>query len=141
MSNAGRPKAFESPEELYSYFKKYKEKVKSSPFLVHDFVGKDADEVFRAKEKPLTMEGFECYLFEEGVINDLGDYLSNKNGAYSEFSTICRAIQKEIRRDQIEGGLAGLYNPSITQRLNGLVEKSEQKVIQEMPIFGDNDNE
>jgi len=30
-----------------------------------------------------------------------------------------------IRQDQISGGMVGQYNPSITQRLNGLVEKSQ----------------
>jgi hypothetical protein len=25
--------------------------------------------------------------------------------------------------------MAGIYNPSITQRLNGLVDKTEQKVV------------
>lgn len=137
MSNAGRPKAFESPEELYEYFKEYKRETKNNPIRVHDFVGKDADEVYRDKEVALTMEGFECFLFEKNVISDLGDYISNKNGAYSEFSAICSHIRKEIRHDQIKGGLAGIYNPSITQRLNGLVEKSEQKTIIEQPLFDD----
>ena len=30
-----------------------------------------------------------------------------------------------------------MYNPSITQRLNGLVDKSEQRVQFEQPMFGD----
>jgi hypothetical protein len=32
-----------------------------------------------------------------------------------------------IRNDQIDGGMVGQYNPSITQRLNGLVEKTDNK--------------
>lgn len=138
MSNkVGRPKAIESPEKLYEYFKQYKEHVKSNPFLVHDFVGKDGLSVYREREKPLTMEGFECFLYDNEIINDLGDYLSNKNDKYSEFSTICSRIKREIRTDQIEGGMSGVFNTSITQRLNGLVEKSESKVQIEQPIFGD----
>ena len=38
-----------------------------------------------------------------------------------------RVLRKTIRQDQIEGGMAGVYNPSITQRLNSLVEKTENK--------------
>ena len=34
-------------------------------------------------------------------------------------------IKKAIRRDQIEGGMVGQYNPSITQRLNNLTEKTD----------------
>ena len=36
-------------------------------------------------------------------------------------------VYKDIRNNQIEGGMAGIYNPSITQRLNGLVERTENK--------------
>jgi hypothetical protein len=32
--------------------------------------------------------------------------------------------------------MAGIYNPSITQRLNGLVEKSETTIKAEQPLFG-----
>lgn len=106
----------------------YKEWCKNTPILVHDFVGKNAEEVRREKERPLTMEGFENFCFRKGVINDLGDYFSNKNDKYEDFSTICRAIRKDIRQDQIDGGMAGIYNPSITQRLNGLVDKTQTEL-------------
>ena len=137
MSNAGRPKAFKSPEELYSFFKEYKDQTKNSPIMVHDFVGKDGDSVYREREQPLTMDGFECFLFEKEVIADLGDYLANKEGRYEEFATICSRIRKEIRADQIKGGMTGIYNASITQRLNGLVDKSETRTIAEQPLFID----
>lgn len=133
---AGRPKSIESPEKLMEYFSLYKKEVKGVPFMVKDWVGKDAEQVYREKEKPLTMEGFECWLFENGIISDLGGYIANSNGAYSEFSTICTHIRKMIRKDQIEGGMAGMYNPSITQRLNSLVEKTENTNI-EQPLFPD----
>ena len=118
-------KYIETPEKLYELFKQYKEFVKSKPYLVKDWVGKDGFEVKREKEKPLTMEGFECYLYDNDIIADLGHYLMNRDNVYSEYVTICTRIKKEIRDDQIGGGMAGIYNPSITQRLNGLVEKSE----------------
>jgi hypothetical protein len=51
------------------------------------------------------------------------DYFANKDGRYSEYATICSRIEEAIRRDQIEGGMVGQYNASITQRLNGLTEK------------------
>ena len=38
---------------------------------------------------------------------------------------ICTRIRAEIRQDQIDGGMAGIYNTSITQRLKGLVDKSD----------------
>lgn len=134
--SAGRPRAIESPEKLKEYFEAYKKKTKSNPFIIKDWVGKDGFEVSREKEKPLTMVGFEVYCYDEGIINDLSDYFGNKDKRYSEFTDICRAIKQAIKQDQIEGGMAMIYNPSITQRLNGLTEKIEQTNI-EQPLFPD----
>jgi hypothetical protein len=119
---------------MWGYFQAYKKQTKANPILVQDYVGKDGTEVRRERERPLTLEGFENWCFNEGIINDLGDYFGNKNGGYSEFSSICRAIRREIRDDQIAGGMAGIYNPSITQRLNGLVDKSQQDGSKEVTI-------
>jgi len=125
---AGRPKNIESPEILWQHFLKYKESVVRNPILVHDFVGKDAEEVRRERQRPLTMEGFENWLEDKEIINNLDNYLANSNNAYTEFSSICSRIRRNIRQDQIEGGMAGIYNPSITQRLNNLAEKTETKI-------------
>jgi hypothetical protein len=78
-------------------------------------------------ERPLTLEGFETYLFEKDIISDVSDYFENKDDRYSDYVPICRMIKKIIRKDQIEGGMVGQYNPSITQRLNNLVEKTDNK--------------
>lgn len=121
-------KYIESPEKLWEHFQSYREHIKSRPFKVKDWVGKDGDQVEREKERPLTMEGFEMYCFENNIISDLGNYFANTEQRYSEYITICSRIKQAIRQDQIEGGMAGMYNPSITQRLNGLTEKSEQVV-------------
>jgi len=130
-------KNIESPDKLWEYFLSYKKEVKGVPFLVKDWVGKDAEQVYREKEKPLTMEGFECWLFEQKIINDLGDYLKNKEERYTEYAPICSHIKKMIRKDQIEGGMSGMYNPSITQRLNGLSENINQNVAIKQPLFPD----
>jgi hypothetical protein len=116
-------KYIESPEKMWELFQAYKNEVKSNPRYRTQFVGKDGNMVYEPLERPLTMEGFENYCFSIDAINDLGDYFSNKDGNYSDYSTICSCIRKSIRQDQIEGGMVGQYNPSITQRLNGLVEK------------------
>ena len=110
----GRFKLIETPEKMLEYFNEYCDYAKNNPIKVHDFVGKDGAEVYRLRERPLTIEGFE-------------NFCANTNGAYEDFLTICSHIRKKIRQDQIEGGMAGVYNPSITQRLNSLVEKSENK--------------
>jgi hypothetical protein len=126
----GRNKAIESPELMLELFNAYKNKAKSSPILKHTFVGKDGKSVYEERERALTMEGFELYCFEQGIISDLSHYFANKEERYSDFVAICHTIRKAIREDQIQGGLAGVYNPSITQRLNGLTEKvqTEQNI-------------
>ena len=116
---------------MWEHFLSYKKEVKSNPILVKDWVGKDATDVYREKERPLTIEGFECWCYDNDIISDLSQYFANTEQRYSDYQTICTRIRKAVRNDQIEGGMAGIYNPSITQRLNGLVEKTEDVTPQQ----------
>lgn len=120
-------KNIESPDIMWQYFEKYKSDIKDNPILVHDFVGKDGYSVDRKKQRPLTMEGFQNWLDDNEIITDVTDYFENKEDRYKEYIRICSRIRRTIRQDQIEGGMAGIYNPSITQRLNGLKEQTENK--------------
>lgn len=125
---------FKVPEQLWEAFEKYVTETKANPRKKHVFVGKDANSEFELLERPLTQEGFEIYCYDNyGCVNQ---YFDNKQGYYDDFVTICSRIKKAIRRDQIEGGMVGQYNPSITQRLNNLVDKVENTVI-EQPLFPD----
>jgi len=137
MAKLGRPKNIESPEILWNHFLDYKELVKKSPIIVKDWVGKDADQVHREKEKPLSFIGFQNYLDDQEVITDVTDYFENKDGRYSDFIRICSRIKRNIQEDQISGGMVGIYNPSITQRLNGLTDNvdltTKGKEIQQNP--------
>lgn len=128
-------KYIETPAKLWEYFIQYKNHVKANPRKKHVFVGKDGASEYEKLEVPLTIEGFEMYCFDNGWITDLGDYFKDKDGRYSEYAPICSRIKKSIRADQIEGGLVGQYNSSITQRLNGLVDKSSVDIKTEQPLF------
>lgn len=130
----GKHKYIETPEKMWDLFMAYKNAIKSTPIKQHDFVGKDANEVYRKHEKPLTFEGFQNYLDDKNIITDVTDYFENKEGRYSDYIRVCLRVKREIRQDQIEGGMAGIYNPSITQRLNGLTEKRENTVKGELNI-------
>jgi hypothetical protein len=80
------------------------------------------------------MEGFRIFAFKsEGCIKH---YFDNTDNRYSDYSTICSHIKDIIRADQIEGGMVGQYNPSITQRINGLTDKSEM-IVKEQALFPD----
>lgn len=134
MARTKGTKYIETPERMWQLFCDYKAWIKKNPIKVTDWVGGMAKRVERTKERPLTMEGFEVYCYNNNIINDLGDYFSNKNNKYEEYSTICSRIKKEIRTEQIEGGMSGIYNPSITQRLNGLTEKIQEDGTKEVTI-------
>lgn len=136
----GNKKYIATPEIMWSLFEDYKLQVKLNPVKVEDYVGKEADRVMREKEAPLTMEGFENYVARiPGMPWSLDQYFSNQGGAYDEFLGICSRVRREIREDQIRGGMVGVYNTSITQRLNGLVDKQQHDVKVEQPLFGDNE--
>mgnify|MGYP001003431926 FL=1 len=117
-----KPKYIKTPEILWEMFEAYKDKVQSNPRLIDKALqsGKVVQEALRV---PLTLEGFEVYGYEQGVT--IEHYFRNTYQAYDEYCTICQRIKKSIRQDQIEGGMVGQYNPSITQRLNNLTEKTD----------------
>lgn len=116
-----------SVEGFLECFRLYLEKTKSNPFEVHDFVGKDGDEVYRKKQRCLTMEGFENFLEDEFGIGQIQQYLENRDGRYPEYVSIVRKIKRTIREDQVSGGMAGVYNSNLTARLNGLSDQIETK--------------
>ena len=137
MAKVGRPRNLDSPEQLYELFERYKIDVKANPRIKSVFGGKEFEERAEPLERPLTMEGFELFCWDE--VGQVEQYFKNIDKRYEEFIPICSRIRKEIRRDQIEGGMVGQYNPSITQRLNGLKEQVEQTNI-EQPLFKLDDN-
>ena len=133
-----KKKYIETPEKMWQLFLDYAAHTKDHPLTVKDFIGPKAITVHRELQKPLTMEGFENFVANQGLNQDLGDYFSNNQERYSQYATICSRIRKSIRQDQIEGGMTGIYNTSITQRLNNLTEKHEV-THREQPLFGDDE--
>jgi hypothetical protein len=123
----GKHKYIETPEKMWELFEAYRKDVKDNPRFVFDYVGKDGTEVRKPLERPLTMEGFKCYVWDVERFT-VEQYFTNQDGAYTEYLGICSRIKETIRRDQIEGGMVGQYNASITQRLNGLVDKKETEI-------------
>ena len=128
---------FKTPEELENAWNLYKESLKQEAleWVKIQYVGKEGQRMEDPLKLPYTMDGFEVYCYKNfGCVNH---YFDNKEGYYNDFGTICSHIKKEIRANQITGGMLGIYNPSITQRLNNLVEKNETTVVSEQPLFPD----
>ena len=119
---------FKKPEEIQKAFLEYKDYLKgeSNKWLKVQYVGKDGARKTDAQKVPLTLEGFERFCYDNyGCVEQ---YFKNKDNYYTEFVPICSRIKREIREDQITGGLLGFYNPSITQRLNNLKETTSTEI-------------
>jgi len=106
------------------------------------YVGKDGDRRTDYPKLPLTLEGFKTYCHNE-KIGYIHQYFDNKDELYNDYVVVCTRIREEIRHDQITGGLLGFYNSSITQRLNGLVDKKQTEHKGEPRVFNlpDDDTE
>ena len=103
-----------------------------NPRIKIEYVGKDGIRTETPLKVPLTMAGFEVWCYKAGC--DVQNYFDDNGGRFADYKVICTHIRKEIRQDQIEGGMVGQYNSSITQRLNGLTDKKEIKQVEPKEI-------
>lgn len=128
---------FKSPEELEKAWNGYKESLKEQAknWPKVQYVGKNGERRVDYPVVPYTLEGFKRYCREHH--GEVQHYFDNKEGYYDDFGVICSHIREEIREQQITGGMLGFYNPSITQRLNGLKEQTDNNHTIEQPIFKD----
>jgi hypothetical protein len=128
-----KKKYIETPEKMWELFEAYRKDVKGNPRHISDYVGKDGEHVHKPLERPLTFEGFYNYCYDN--VGCIDQYFENRDERYTEYVAICSRIKREIRQDQIEGGMVGQYNASITQRLNGLAEKTQNENVQKIELF------
>tara|TARA_R100000951_G_C2590003_1_gene164701 strand:- start:22 stop:498 length:477 start_codon:yes stop_codon:yes gene_type:complete len=132
---------FKAPEELQEAWGEYKECLLTAAKLWPkvQYVGRDGKRVEDYPVLPITLDGF--YVFCREVVKgkprygEVEQYFTNQGGRYDDFVGICRACKQERRNHQIIGGMVGAFNPSITQRLNGLADKKEVDAKVDVPIF------
>ena len=134
-------KYIETPEKLWQLFLDYIEHERSNPMYKVEYVGKDGNQVKTPLETPITFEGFECYLQDQGVINDLGDYSKNDNGRYTDYAPIITRVKQNCFVHNFKGASVGLFNANIIARKLGLVDKKETEMkgglnIPELPDIG-----
>jgi hypothetical protein len=116
-----KKKYIETPEKMWELFVSYRDWCKANPRYQYSLSNKTGEATAIPLERPLTQVGFRSYAADNGCT--VTDYFSNKEDRYSDYATICTRIEEAIRHDQIEGGMTGQYNASITQRLNNLTER------------------
>lgn len=132
----GRDFAY-TPEGLWDEAVKYfdwistrvwnkKEAIKSG-----DLAGKTMDV---PTSTPMSIESF-C-IFADITTDTFRNYQSNKD-SYKDFLEVTTRIREIIESNQFEGATVGAYNPNIIARKLGLVDKVENKVVSEQPLFPD----
>ena len=114
-----KPKLIKTPQEMQDLFDLYKVSLK--PREIQKATAAGVKSEFHTP--PLTFEGFQNFC--EDTICCVHQYFENRDNRYNEYVDVCTRIRRLIRQDQIEGGMVGQFNPSITQRLNGLTEKTD----------------
>lgn len=115
QTKLGRPRSY-TPLTLWEKFKEYKSHTKGCMREIH--VVSAGKPIVLPKERPLTEVGF-C-VFAEIDRHTLRNYSQQ-----DDYFTIYARIKTEIEADQIEGAMLEMYNPSITARVVGLVDKQD----------------
>jgi len=122
----GRPKMFETPQELWDAAVGYFEWVEANP-LEEEKLFHFQGEVVRAnttKMRAMTLQAF--YLFA-GIDRSTFENYDSKEG-YEEFFSITTRIRETIKEQKFTGAAAELLNPNIIARDLGLTDK---KVVEQ----------
>lgn len=132
-SEHGRDKLFESSELLWEESVKYFEATDKRKWIRKEFNGKDAVECEIPTETPYTWSGLCLFL------NCGRNYFTQfeKENKDEGFSCIITRIREIIYTQKFEGAAVGAFNANIISRDLGLVDKQENKVHVEQPLFPD----
>ena len=116
----GRPPTFETAEQLAQAFEDYKAFVDANPFeIVTIFKG---EESVRHIPHPYTLCGFMVFIDSMSEWCDWKRYTKERG---ADFLGVLTRIETEVRDQQVNGGMAGMYNANLTARLNGLTDKKD----------------
>lgn len=131
-NKGGRPRVFKTPDELWQGFLSYVEHQKNNPIEKTHFVGKDGIRAVELIPRPVTYLGFEGYLAEFDLLQDLRRYEKNE-----EFAPTITRIRAFCRKHNVDLASAGILKENIIARIEGIKEQSETTVNIEQPLFPD----
>lgn len=124
----GQPRKIESPEKLWDWFLAYVQHVQENPWLKIDYVGQKAEKVVVPLAKPITMEGFECYLWDLHGIAGIDQYTSNRDGRYSEYVSITKLIRQNCFQQNFNGAAVGAFNANLIARKLGIKDQVDSDI-------------
>lgn len=119
---------FKTPEDLRNSCEEYFAWCEQNPIRGQRLVKKENGETETRDEmypRPLTFEG----LCDHIGIADWSHFVA-QNKEREGFADVFGWVRNKVRRNQIEGGLVGLYRENLTARLNGI---AENMAINELP--------
>lgn len=138
----GRPRAFESPQELWELACDYFKEEDNCSWVKVDFkMGYKADKpqmVEVPTAQPYSFRGLQQFLNSKGYISSLADYRRNTDGKYSDFSLIVERIENIIKRQKIDGATVGAYNTTVVMHDLGMVEKKQVEITEKKQVFNIN---
>jgi hypothetical protein len=123
-----KQKYIKTPEYLWELFCNYVQHERGNPMFKVEYVGKEGDKVNTPLQVPITFEGFECWLADEGIIQDLGDYSKNDDNRYKTYASIITRIQNNCFAQNFKGAAVGLFNANLIAKKLGLVEKKQTEL-------------
>lgn len=121
-------KNIETPERMWELFCEYKAWCKSNPRIENVVIQREMVTMERKLERPLTWNGFDTWLCDNGIIQDTEHYRANQGGAYTKYLGVITRIRKAMDTDKFEGATVGIYNANIIARDLGLTEKIQADV-------------
>ena len=123
INKGGRPPRWEKPEDLWRKFCEYAAAIQEEPIELPQQLVKGQGSTIKAGRvaRPLTLQGFMCW----AQIYNTWSAFKRDHAENKGFSIVISYIELAIRTQQIEGGLAGVYNSNLTARLNGLSDKTD----------------
>lgn len=125
VKRTGRPPIFETPDDLWRCFTEYVALVEQHEINLPTYVvkGSKREEGKGGKiARPLTFQAFMAFA---GISSEWSDFEKYTKQRSEEFSEVTTRIRRIIESDQVEGGLANIYNSNLTARLNGLKERTD----------------
>lgn len=118
-----KTKYIKTPEQLWNLFEKYQESLQILKIpQSHVKLGV----VYLEVKEPMTFEGFECWLADNDIIQDLGHYSANTDSSYEAYRTIITRIRKNIYSHNFNRAAVGLYKENLIARQLGMADKVQE---------------
>ena len=140
-SKHGRNRLFASASDLWDAACEYFKWCDENPWIKHEAIksGDMAGQLVSVPtQRPYTLQGLCLYL--DCNTKYFYDFKASLKEDEKDFSEILTRIEQTIYSQKFEGAAVGAFNSSIIARDLGLVDKKENKIAVEAPLFGD-DNE